>query len=278
MAMRLEILDEDEQHRVWTRLVEAVGKVDLFSAKELDRRIGKHYAFSVKRKPHHRTVADIVQITSLEMWVGETEGQESDDFRFLKQLGPVLTEATKSTDIAEVVVIDWAQRLSVIVVDPDEPYGWEDTSETLMQIIRGLKKKWAFRPVPTTPAEMIDYFTLTPIEAHVYRALKDLKETSLKTGLMFTPQCWLVTQGRPMYRVDFMVYYGGQAVAVEVDGHESHKNKADRNRDSARDRFLIQRGIQTIRFTGSQITADVGACVEELGLCLTGEKGRPPVT
>jgi very-short-patch-repair endonuclease len=97
-----------------------------------------------------------------------------------------------------------------------------------------------------------------------------LKETSLRTGLMFTPQCWLVTQGRPMYRVDFMVYYGGQAVAVEVDGHESDENKADRNRDSARDRFLVQRGIQTIRFTESQITADVGACVEELGLDSSG--------
>jgi very-short-patch-repair endonuclease len=275
MAKRLEILDEDEQYQVWNRLIEAVSKVDLFSATELDRRIGKPYAFSVKRKPHHRTVADVVQITSVEMWVGETEGQESDDFRLLKQLGPVLTEAVKSTEISEVVLIDWAQRLSLIVVDPDEPYGWEHSPETLKQIIRGLKKEWVFRPVPTTPAEVIDDFTLTPIEARLYRALK---ETSLRTGLMFTPQCWLVTQGRPMYRVDFMVHYGGQAVAVEVDGHESDKNKADRNRDSARDRFLVQRGIQTIRFTESQITADVGACVEELGLCLTGEKGRPPVT
>jgi len=70
MAMRLEILDEDEQYQVWNRLIEAVSKLDLFSATELDRRIGKPYALSVKRKPHHRTVADVVQITSVEMWVG----------------------------------------------------------------------------------------------------------------------------------------------------------------------------------------------------------------
>ena len=204
------------------------------------------------------------------MWVGEVEEQESEDFRFLREMAPVISTAAKSTEIDEIVVIDWAQRLSVIIHGNDSYWGWEYAEDGLMDRIRDLKKSWATRPVPSTPTVTIDRFEFTPIESHFYKSLKE-------TGLTFTPQCWLVAEGRPKYRIDFMVYYGGRAIAVELDGHESHKTKEARNKDSTRDRFLLQRGLQTIRFTGSQVHEDVGKCIEELGMCLTGEKAQPQI-
>jgi len=53
-------------------------------------------------------------------------------------------------------------------------------------------------------------------------------------------------------------------VAVEVDGQESHKTKAQRLDDYQRERFLQKNGIHIVRFTASEVYVDAESCVCEL--------------
>ena len=55
------------------------------------------------------------------------------------------------------------------------------------------------------------------------------------------------------YRADFLIYWDGRAVVVELDGHDWHKTKAQRGKDAKKDRWLQARGIPVVRFTGSEI-------------------------
>ena len=61
------------------------------------------------------------------------------------------------------------------------------------------------------------------------------------------------------YRLDFAI----GKIAIEIDGHEYHKSPAQRTHDAARDRCLMFNGWMVVRFTGSEIWADVGGCVDE---------------
>jgi len=101
-----------------------------------------------------------------------------------------------------------------------------------------------------------DGYLLTPIEVPFYDALKS-------TGLTFSVQPW-AQQADRRFRLDFLVFYAGGIVGVELDGHETHKSKEDRGYDTARERWFAQRGIQIHRWTGSQVTRDPAACVAEL--------------
>ncbi len=112
-----------------------------------------------------------------------------------------------------------------------------------------------------------DGYWLTPIEAPFYDALRD-------TGLTFAVQPWIQgTDSR--YRPDFLVLYGGQAAAVELDGHDWHKTKEQRSHDAKRDRWFKERRVETIRFTGSQVFKDAQGCVGELLNVLRGANARP---
>jgi very-short-patch-repair endonuclease len=53
-------------------------------------------------------------------------------------------------------------------------------------------------------------------------------------------------------------------VAVEIDGQESHKTKAQRLDDYQRERFLQKNGIHVVRFTASEVYVDAESCVCEL--------------
>jgi very-short-patch-repair endonuclease len=73
------------------------------------------------------------------------------------------------------------------------------------------------------------------------------------------------------YRVDFLaVLVTSQKdpvyrVAIECDGHDFHeKTKEQAARDKARDRTLTAAGITVMRFTGSEIWKDAGACADEV--------------
>jgi very-short-patch-repair endonuclease len=69
------------------------------------------------------------------------------------------------------------------------------------------------------------------------------------------------------FRVDFALIRNPDAprmkVAIEIDGHDSHKSKAQRDYDSARERHLQRSGWTVVRFTGSQVYADPPGCVRE---------------
>lgn len=122
------------------------------------------------------------------------------------------------------------------------------------------------RPESAVGLVQRDDYWLTPIEVPFYDALRE-------TGLTFAVQPWIQGTDR-RYRVDFLVFYGGATVAVELDGHEWHKTKEQRARDSARDRWLAERKIQTLRWTGSQVYADAQGCVSELLNVLRGVAAR----
>lgn len=84
---------------------------------------------------------------------------------------------------------------------------------------------------------------LTPIEAILYRAMRD-------RGL--TP---VAQYGIGRYRADFA--FPDVRVVVECDGRPWHDPDSDRDRDAA----LRRRGWEPLHFTGSEITRDAAACV-----------------
>jgi very-short-patch-repair endonuclease len=78
-----------------------------------------------------------------------------------------------------------------------------------------------------------------------------------------------------VYRPDFIVFYGGRAVVVELDGHEGHKTKEQRSHDAERQRWFEARSMRVIRWTGSQVWADAPGCVAELLSVLRETAARP---
>jgi hypothetical protein len=63
------------------------------------------------------------------------------------------------------------------------------------------------------------------------------------------------------YRVDFASI--SNKIFVELDGHDTHKSKEHRTYDAQRDRNLRLDGWQVIRFTGTEVYADVLGCVRK---------------
>lgn len=54
-------------------------------------------------------------------------------------------------------------------------------------------------------------------------------------------------------------------VAIECDGHDYHeRTKEQAKRDKSRDRQMMALGVQTLRFTGSEIFADPTACAADV--------------
>jgi len=64
------------------------------------------------------------------------------------------------------------------------------------------------------------------------------------------------------YRIDFAI--PSHRLAIELDGHDSHKTKEQRTHDASRDRFLIQSGWTVLRFTGSEVFKDTKGCVSQV--------------
>ncbi|MFC3831957.1 MULTISPECIES: endonuclease domain-containing protein [Deinococcus] len=63
------------------------------------------------------------------------------------------------------------------------------------------------------------------------------------------------------YRVDF--YIPERRLIVELDGHDYHSSKEQREYDAKRDRYLSKKGFRVIRFTGREVNRDVNKCVQD---------------
>jgi very-short-patch-repair endonuclease len=123
------------------------------------------------------------------------------------------------------------------------------------------------KPDSNVPLTKRDGYWLTPIEVPFYDALRE-------TGLVFAVQPWV--QGvKSRYRLDFLIFYDGGVVAVELDGHESHKTKEQRQRDAARQRWFAERKVQTLRWTGSEVIRNPQECVRQLLEIARGRQARP---
>lgn len=108
----------------------------------------------------------------------------------------------------------------------------------------------------TTPKVQRDGYWLTPIEAKFY---DELRETDLSFSVQTT-----IHSASKARRPDFVVYPGGRPLIVELDGHEFHKSRQQRTADAQKERWLMARGLETIRFTGTEVWADPQACIREL--------------
>lgn len=73
------------------------------------------------------------------------------------------------------------------------------------------------------------------------------------------------------YRADFFIKAPGQRMVIECDGHDFHdRTKEQAARDRRRDRMFLSCGAYTVRFTGSEIYANVTGCVCEVFEILDG--------
>jgi very-short-patch-repair endonuclease len=64
------------------------------------------------------------------------------------------------------------------------------------------------------------------------------------------------------YRIDFAI--PEKMIAIELDGHEYHKEKYQRTHDAQRDRWLFGQGWHVLRFTGTEIYKDLDKCISEI--------------
>ncbi len=62
-----------------------------------------------------------------------------------------------------------------------------------------------------------------------------------------------------IYKVDF-VY---DKCVIEIDGHEFHKTKEQRERDYKRERYLMRQGYTVIRYMGTEVFLNPKECVIE---------------
>jgi very-short-patch-repair endonuclease len=83
----------------------------------------------------------------------------------------------------------------------------------------------------------------------------------------FTPQYEV-----DRYRLDFALVGNGFKIAIEIDGHDSHKSKLQRMSDYQRERRLKKLGWRFIRFTGSDIYRYVQECVADVSIIARGMK------
>ncbi|SRR6266702_1085698 len=69
------------------------------------------------------------------------------------------------------------------------------------------------------------------------------------------------------FRVDFA--HVETKVVIELDGHQYHSSRKDRTRDAQRARFIQAQGWHLIRYTGTEIFADVDSCVMQVAEIIT---------
>lgn len=62
-----------------------------------------------------------------------------------------------------------------------------------------------------------------------------------------------------VYQPDFLAF----GVIVEIDGHEYHKTKEQREKDYKRERYFQREGYTVIRFMGTEVFLDASGCINE---------------
>jgi very-short-patch-repair endonuclease len=162
---------------------------------------------------------------------------------------------------------------------PQDVFPWGTKKAALREPLWGKRcpRRWTDLTLPDlrdlsnggqdVPLIERDGFRLTPIEVPFYEALRE-------TGLFFAVQPWIQGTDR-RYRPDFIVFYDGGAVVVELDGHAAHKSKEQREYDANRDRWFTARKVTTLRWTGSEVVRGADKCIRELLDVLRGTHARP---
>lgn len=95
----------------------------------------------------------------------------------------------------------------------------------------------------------------TPIEKIFY----DYSKEYWIHHSLLVPQFQLIT--KPHYVIDFAL--PNWKIAIELDGHKTHKTKEQTTYDLQRQRNLLLHGWFVIRFSGSEIYTNISKCFSE---------------
>ena len=103
---------------------------------------------------------------------------------------------------------------------------------------------------------------MNEIEKRFYDAYKEVTETAdypedlvnyIKEDLDAQPPIGI-------YKPDFVL----DDFIIEIDGHEYHKTKEQRENDYKRERYFQKKGYKIIRFTGTEVFLNAKECIREL--------------
>lgn len=95
----------------------------------------------------------------------------------------------------------------------------------------------------------------------IFTGIKDHDEIDLNLGA-FSLYRSVRIDG---YRADLLLEHNGSLLVIECDGHEWHERTQQQAAyDRARDRALLLRGIETMRFTGSEIFHSPHRCAADV--------------
>lgn len=64
-----------------------------------------------------------------------------------------------------------------------------------------------------------------------------------------------------IYVVDFIF---SESIAIEIDGHEYHKTKEQREKDYKKQRYLQKNGYIVVRFMGTEVFINTESCIDEV--------------
>jgi very-short-patch-repair endonuclease len=112
---------------------------------------------------------------------------------------------------------------------------------------------------------------MSPIE-QIFYVCADIFTILVENSIDIEEQKYIVANGKK-YRADFYAerflignqeYYLNNPIVIELDGHDYHSSKDQRNYDYERENNLKLEGYHVIRFTGSQVFKNPFDCVEKV--------------
>lgn len=121
-------------------------------------------------------------------------------------------------------------------------------------------RDWLIRQVPVSKCE-------SPMELLFLSTFLLLKErlNIPKPPVVILEEQSVVGPYRPDFLFRCAAHSGDtKRLVVEIDGHDFHeRTKEQASRDRSRDRWMIDKGIVVIRFTGSEVWNDPFSCADQ---------------
>lgn len=112
---------------------------------------------------------------------------------------------------------------------------------------------------------------MSPIE-QIFYVCADIFTLLYENSLDVEAQKFIEANGKK-YRADFYAerflfgnteYYLNKPIIIELDGHDYHSTKEQRNRDYERENNLKLAGYNVLRFTGSQVYNEPFECLAKV--------------
>lgn len=98
-------------------------------------------------------------------------------------------------------------------------------------------------------------------------------EANFALYLCFTGLHFVAQKEIEKYRADFVIFHNKNYV-IEIDGHDYHSSKQQRQHDYERERVFQKLNYQVIRFTGSEIYNDPKKCINEIFSIIDADSKR----